>query len=122
LLNAGPGAAFTLKTTNVSTGATGIFGWSSSTGANATRGVYGADGERHAVRLVSSISHGAGAAVHAVGNANDGVRRHPRSPSGGPGHVRRRGANSGDGVYGWSAPRSPSMATRPMASASAVAR
>jgi len=69
------GASFTLKTDNGSTGATGIFGWAANTGPNATRGVYGrsdapaGDG----VQGVHNGAAGTGAAVRAVGNANDGV-------------------------------------------------
>jgi len=75
LLNAGLGAAFTLKTTNTATGATGIFGWSSNTGTNATRGVYGkADGPNsYGVFGRQSGAVGQGAAVYAEGNANDGL-------------------------------------------------
>jgi hypothetical protein len=75
LANAGLGAAFTLKTTNASTGATGIFGWTSQTGANATRGVYGkADGPNsNAVVARQTGPAGAGAAVYAEGANNYGV-------------------------------------------------
>ena len=75
LANAGLGAAFTLKTTNVSTNATGIFGWSSSTAGNATKGVYGkADGPNsYGVFGRNSGDAGNGAAVYAEGNNNDGV-------------------------------------------------
>jgi hypothetical protein len=75
LTNAGLGAAFTLKTTNVATNATGIFGWTSSTGANATRGVYGkADGPNsYGVFGRQSGVAGNGAAVYAEGNNNAGV-------------------------------------------------
>ena len=75
LENAGLGAAFTLKTTNASSGATGIFGWSSSTGAGATRGVYGkADGKNgYGVFGRQNGPPGTGAAVYAEGNANKAV-------------------------------------------------
>jgi hypothetical protein len=75
LANAGLGAAFTLKTTNVSTNATGIFGWTSNTGANATKGVYGkADGPNsYGVFGRQGGDAGTGAAVVAEGNNNDGV-------------------------------------------------
>jgi len=75
LANAGTGAAFTLKTTNVSSGATGIFGWSSSTGANSTRGVYGrADGPNsYGVFGRNTGAAGTGAAIYAEGNANPGL-------------------------------------------------
>lgn len=72
LQNAGTGAAFTLKSTNVSTGATGIFGWSSSTSANSTRGVYGrADGANsYGVYALQNGGAGTGAAVYADGGLN----------------------------------------------------
>jgi len=75
LTNAGLGAAFTLKTTNVSTNASGIFGWSSQTGTNATRGVYGkADGPNsYGVFARNSGIGGNGAALFAEGNANAGI-------------------------------------------------
>jgi hypothetical protein len=75
LLNAGTGAAFTLRTTNVSTGAAGIFGWSSSTSANVTRGVYGrADGANsYGVFARQSGAEGDGAALIAEGNLNQGI-------------------------------------------------
>lgn len=75
LTNAGLGAAFTLKTTNAATGATGIFGWSSQTGPNTTRGVYGrADGPNsNGVVGYQAGPAGVGAAVSAEGNANTGV-------------------------------------------------
>jgi hypothetical protein len=77
LQNAGFGAAFTLKTTNTAAGATGLFGWSSSTGAAATRGVYGrADGaDSFGVEARSSASSkGTGAALQAIGGRNNGVQ------------------------------------------------
>lgn len=72
LQNAGLGAAFTLKTTNGSTNAAGIFGWSSQTGANSTRGVYGrADGANsYGVYALQNGSAGTGAAVYADGGLN----------------------------------------------------
>lgn len=75
LQNAGLGAAFTLKTTNQSTGATGIFGWSSSAAGNATKGVYGkADGPNsYGVYGVNNGVAGSGAAVYADGGANPGL-------------------------------------------------
>jgi hypothetical protein len=75
LTNAGTGAAFTLRTTNVSTGATGIFGWSSQTGSNVTRGVYGrADGPNsNGVVGIQNGAAGTGAGVYAEGNLNTGV-------------------------------------------------
>ncbi len=76
LQNGGPGAAFTLKTTNPSSGATGVFGWSSSTGSNVKRGVYGrADGpSSYGVQATNMAgSTGAGAALHAIGANNNGV-------------------------------------------------
>ena len=76
LTNAGLGAAFTLRTTNVSTNATGIFGWSSQTGTNATRGVYGrADGENSygVYAAQNGAVGGAGAAIYAVGNDNQAI-------------------------------------------------
>lgn len=75
LRNAGLGAAFTLQTTNVSTGATGIFGWSSQTGGNATRGVYGrANGANsYGVYGLNAGPAGTGAAAYAGGGNNDGV-------------------------------------------------
>ena len=75
LQNAGLGAAFTLKTTNISTNATGIFGWTSQTGDNATRGVYGkADGANsYGVFGRQSGGEGFGAAVYGEGNDNWGV-------------------------------------------------
>jgi hypothetical protein len=75
LLNAGTGAAFTLKTTNVSTNATGIFGWSSSTAANVTRGVYGrADGPNSNAIVARQLGAvGSGAALVAEGNNNQGI-------------------------------------------------
>jgi hypothetical protein len=76
LQNAGPGAAFTLKTTNPSTGATGIFGWSSSTGTYVKRGVYGrADGPNsYGVQATNNAgSTGSGAALQAIGGKNNGV-------------------------------------------------
>ncbi|MEO8208782.1 MAG: hypothetical protein ABI598_07075, partial [Chloroflexota bacterium] len=76
LLNNGLGAAFTLKTTNVSTGATGIFGWSSQTGAKATRGVYGLANGAHAngVHARNTGAAGTGAALYAEGNNNAAIR------------------------------------------------
>lgn len=75
LLNSGLGAAFTLKTTNGSTGATGIFGWSSQTGPHRTRGVYGkADGANaDGVHAVQSGPAGTGAALRAEGGQNRGI-------------------------------------------------
>jgi hypothetical protein len=76
LANAGLGSAFTLRTTNASTNATGIFGWSSSTADNATRGVYGrADGPNSygVFARQNSGTEGSGAAVFAEGNQNEGV-------------------------------------------------
>lgn len=75
LQNAGLGAAFTLKTTNVSTGATGIFGWSSQTGTNATRGVYGlANGANsYGVYGRNNGAAGTGAGVYADGGQNTGI-------------------------------------------------
>jgi hypothetical protein len=76
LQNAGLGAAFTLKSTNTATGATGIFGWSSSTGASATRGMYGrADGPNSfgLEARNNASSKGTGAALHAIGGHNNGV-------------------------------------------------
>lgn len=75
LNNAGLGAAFTLKTTNAASNATGIFGWSSSTGANSTRGVSGrVDGANsNAVYGNQTGAAGSGAAVYGDGNANTGV-------------------------------------------------
>lgn len=72
LNNAGLGAAFTLRTTNQSSGATGIFGWSSSTSANSTRGVYGrADGPNsYGVYALQNGTSGSGAAVYADGGLN----------------------------------------------------
>jgi hypothetical protein len=75
LTNAGTGAAFTLRSTNVSTGATGIFGWSAQTGTNVTRGVYGrADGANaNGVVGVQNGDVGFGAAVLGEGGVNYGV-------------------------------------------------
>jgi hypothetical protein len=76
LSNAGLGAAFTLRTTNVSTNATGIFGWSSQTGTNATRGVYGrADGANSfgVYAVQNSGANGTGAAIYADGGLNNAV-------------------------------------------------
>ncbi len=75
LQNAGLGAAFTLRTSNLSTGATGIFGWTSQTGANATRGVYGkADGPNaNAVVGRQTGPAGGGSAIVAEGNQNIGL-------------------------------------------------
>jgi hypothetical protein len=75
LSNAGTGAAFTLRSTNVATGATGIFGWSSQTGDNITRGVYGrADGPNsNGVVGIQNGDIGFGAGVYAEGNVNFGV-------------------------------------------------
>lgn len=76
LQNAGLGAAFTLRTTNTSSNATGIFGWSSQTGTNATRGVYGrVDGENsYGVYAVQNgAAGGAGAALYAIGNNNQAI-------------------------------------------------
>jgi hypothetical protein len=76
LLDDGLGAAFTLKTTNVSTGATGIVGWSSQTGGNATRGVYGKvdSPNSHGIQARNTaLSHGTGAALQAIGGNNHGV-------------------------------------------------
>jgi hypothetical protein len=75
LSNSGLGAAFTLRTTNTSTNATGIFGWSSSTAANVTRGVYGrADGANsYGVYAANLGSAGSGAAVFADGGSNDAI-------------------------------------------------
>jgi hypothetical protein len=76
LLNAGTGAAFTLKTTNVSTNAAGIFGWSSSTAANATRGVYGrADGPNSygVYARQGGTEGGNGAALYADGLENQAI-------------------------------------------------
>jgi len=72
LSNSGLGAAFTLRTTNVSTNATGIFGWSSSTSSNATRGVYGrADGPNsYGVYALQNGAAGSGAAIFADGGSN----------------------------------------------------
>jgi hypothetical protein len=75
LFNAGLGAAFTLKTTNVATGATGIFGYSSSTQTYATKGVYGrADGPNsYGVYGLNTGPAGTGAAVYADGGNNVGL-------------------------------------------------
>src|SRR6266508_974005 len=75
LTSAALGAAFTLKTTNTATNATGIFGWTSQTGGNATRGVYGkADGPNsYGVFGRQSGAGGDGAAVYAEGNNNIGL-------------------------------------------------
>jgi hypothetical protein len=75
LTNAGTGAAFTLRSTNVSTGATGIFGWSAQTGDNVTRGVYGrADGPNsNGVVGIQNGDVGFGAAVLGEGNVNYGI-------------------------------------------------
>lgn len=75
LNNAGLGAAFTLKTTNVATGATGIFGYSNSTQVYATKGVYGrADGPNsYGVYGLNMGTAGTGAAIFADGNANPGL-------------------------------------------------
>jgi hypothetical protein len=76
LNNAGLGAAFTLKTTNVSSNATGIFGWTSNSGANSTRGVYGrADGNNSfgVYGKQNGAAPGSGAAVYGEGNENNGV-------------------------------------------------
>lgn len=82
LNNAGLGAAFTLKTTNQSTGATGIFGWSSGGGAYATRGVYGrGDGPNsYGVYGRNAGAAGTGAAVYADGGNNDGVVANTANP------------------------------------------
>jgi hypothetical protein len=107
LSNAGLGAAFTLKTTNLATGATGIFGWSSQTGAHATRGALGqANGANSfGVEGKSTGVHGSGAAIHAVGGQNDGVQASSSNPNSAAvrGMHDGVGAASGDGVYGWSA-------------------
>lgn len=75
LSNAGLGAAFTLKSTNQAGGASGIFGWSSSAGPNATRGVYGkADGENsYGIYGRQAGPTGSGAAIYAEGNSHHGL-------------------------------------------------
>ncbi|MCI0583583.1 MAG: hypothetical protein L0227_11970 [Chloroflexi bacterium] len=75
LTNAGLGAAFTLKTTNIATGATGIFGWSSSTDQYATRGVYGrADGRNsYGVYAWNNGSSGTGAGLYATAVNNNAI-------------------------------------------------
>jgi hypothetical protein len=76
LNSAATGASFTLKTTNTATNSTGIFGWTSQTGSNATRGVYGkADGANSdGVQGVNSgPAGGTGAGVRAIGNNNHGL-------------------------------------------------
>lgn len=75
LSNSGLGAAFTLRTTNVSTNATGIFGWSSQTGDNATRGVYGrADGPNsYGVYAAQNAAAGDGAALYATSANNNAI-------------------------------------------------
>jgi hypothetical protein len=70
------GASFTLRTTNESTGATGIFGWATSPGPNRTRGVYGRTESPAGIGvqgISGSTSHGSGAAVQALGGQNHGV-------------------------------------------------
>ncbi|MEO8208738.1 MAG: hypothetical protein ABI598_06855 [Chloroflexota bacterium] len=96
LTNAGLGAAFTLKSSNPSTGATGIFGWTSQTGTNATRGVYGkADGANSdGIQGRHSGPAGSGAAVRAIGGNNDGVVATSDVGSG------VKGTSYGIGVYG----------------------
>jgi hypothetical protein len=76
LNSAATGASFTLKTTNTATNSTGIFGWTSQTGSNTTRGVYGkADGANSdGVQGVNSAAtNGTGAGVRAIGNNNHGL-------------------------------------------------
>lgn len=76
LNNAGLGASLTSKTTGLGSGATGIFGWSSSTAAHPTRGVYGrAEGKNsYGVDARNSASStGTGAAIRAAGDQNIGV-------------------------------------------------
>jgi hypothetical protein len=76
LTNSGTGAAFTLKTTNTVSGATGIFGWTSQTGTGVTRGVYAkAEGPNsYGVQAFQAASSGSGAAILAAGTNNDGMR------------------------------------------------
>ncbi len=118
LLNAGLGAAFTLKTTNSATGATGIFGWSSQAGANATRGVYGLANGANSFGVEgksNALAPGGGAAVHGLGGLNDGVYGLSDSASGvhgdctdGPGvaggstnsHGVHAESDNSDGVHG----------------------
>ena len=75
LNNAGLGAAFTLKTTNTATGATGIFGWSNNTGTHATKGVYGLvnGANSYGVYGLNTGPAGSGAAVYADGGNNTGL-------------------------------------------------
>jgi hypothetical protein len=98
LSNAGLGAAFTLKTTNTAGGATGIFGWSSSTGMGATRGVYGkADGPNsYGVFGRQNGPAGTGAAVYADGINNDGLVGISTDAD----HYGVKGYAPGTGVYG----------------------
>jgi hypothetical protein len=98
LSNAGLGAAFTLKSTNTAAGATGIFGWTSSTGMGATRGVYGkADGPNsYGVFGRQSGAAGSGAAVYAEGNNNDGLVGISTNPD----RYGVKGLAPGTGVYG----------------------
>ena len=88
LNNAGLGAAFTLKTTNIATGATGIFGYSNSTQTYATKGVYGrADGPNsYGVYGLNASAAGTGFGVFgiatATSGANTGVQGQSSSPVG----------------------------------------
>jgi hypothetical protein len=70
------GASFTLKSTNDSAGATGIFGWAASSGPNRTRGVYGRSDSPAGIGVQgnqAAIAHGSGAAVQALGGQNHGL-------------------------------------------------
>jgi len=76
--NGGGGAAFTMKTTNTASGATGVFGWSSQTGPGTTRAVYAkVEGPNaYGLQAFQAGPAGSGAAVLAGGYNNDGLRAH----------------------------------------------